>query len=102
MLRAQCHLAKSDLLVDCQLTIVILDVQKNSEVTVLSPVNIMPQSNFSILLPSSNDKFLVTARAVDMHGATVDSEMFNISHTIAMSTPAARSSSNTQSGGNQT
>ena len=68
---------------DCQL--VILNVEKNSEV--LSPVNIM-QSDFSMLLPSSKNEFLVTARAVDIHGDTVDLEMSNISHIITpMITP---------------
>ena len=77
LLRARCRLVKSDLFVDCQL--VILNAEKNSKV--LSPVNIM-QSNFSVLLPSSKDKFLVTARAVDIHGDTVDLEKFNISYVI--------------------
>ena len=81
---------------DCQL--VILNVQKNSEV--LSPVNIM-QSDFSMLLPSSKNKFLVTARAVDIHGDTVDLEMSNISHIITpmiTSTPDAINLSRSLSG----
>ena len=76
MLRANCHLARSDLFIVCQL--VILDAKNRH---VLSPVTIM-QSNFSMILPSSEDQFLVTARAVDIHGDVVDSEMFNISYVL--------------------
>lgn len=71
-------------------------MRKNSEV--LSPVNIM-QSNFSMLLPSSDDQFLVTARAVKMDGtgAAVGIEMFNISHKTAKITSKSTNPSNTGS-----
>lgn len=82
MLRTECYLAKSDLFVSCQL--VILNINNNKEV--LSPVNII-QSNFSMLLPSSEGDFLVTARAVDRYGAAVDLEIFNISYNISIITP---------------
>ena len=93
-LRAECHLAKSDLLVDCQ--IVILNDKKKTEV--LSPVYTV-QSNFSILLPSSDDRFLVTARAVIRQGAgaTAETEMFDISYIIVPTTPKSTSLSNTGS-----
>ena len=84
LLRAKCFLAKSNLFVDCQL--VVTNAKKNHQI--LSPVNIM-QSNFSMLLPASKDEFLVTARAVDVHGDTVDSEAFNVNFEIAaMITPS--------------
>lgn len=97
LLRATCHLAKSDIFVDCQL--VILNVKENSEV--LSPVGIA-QSNFSMLLPSSNDEFLVTARAVDIHRDVVDTEMFNISYTIAKMIPPTPDSTSPSYSGKQT
>ena len=91
LLRAECQLAKSDIFVACQL--VILNAKSNNEV--LSPVNIV-QPNFSMLLPSDRDSFLVTARAVDRYGTVVDSEMFaigNIIHPIN-NTPRSTSTSN--------
>ena len=94
LLRATCHLAKSDIFVDCQL--VIMNVKENS--AVLSPVNIM-QSNFNMLLPSRKDEFLVTAKAVDIRGGSVDTEMFNISYIITkMITPTLDSTDPSHSG----
>lgn len=97
MLRAKCHLAKSDLFVDCQLTIVKLNVKEKNN-RVLSPVNIM-QSSFSMLLPISKYRFLVTAQAVNRNGAPVDSEMFNISYVIpaTMNPPKPRNLPNSGS-----
>ena len=96
LLRAKCYLAKSNLFVDCQLVIVN---DKNHQI--LSPVNIM-QSNFSMLLPTSEDKFLLTARAVDIHGDTVDSEMFNVNFDIGtMITPSAKPTISSTTGGKE-
>ena len=75
MLKAKCNLAKSDSLVGCQ--IVILNVKRNTEV--LSPVNIM-QSNFSMLLPSDDGEFLVTARGTVYRDTVYYTERFDISH----------------------
>ena len=96
-LRATCDLAKSDVFVDCQL--VILNIKESSEV--LSPVNIA-QSNFSILLPSSEDEFLVTARAVDIYGDAVDTEIFNVSYIIAKTITPTPDSTNPSYSGKQT
>ena len=81
---------------DCQLVIV-----NDKSHQILSPVNIM-QSNFSMLLPTSEDKFLVTARAVDIHGDTIDSEMLNVNFDIAtMITPSAKPTISSTSGGKE-
>ena len=96
LLRAKCYLAKSNLFVDCQLVIV-----NDKSYQILSPVNIM-QSNFSMLLPTSKDKFLLTARAVDIHGDTIDSDMFNVNFDIAtMITPSAKPTISSTTGGKE-
>jgi len=57
------------------------------------------QSNFSMLLPTSEDKFILTARAVDIHGDTVDS---NVNFDIAtMITPSAKPTISSTSGGKE-